>query len=404
MTTVSTVEAIAFLHAHGVSDVDIERATAAGRLHLLVLENLALAGTPKYTQAEVAELSGLSTEDLRRFWRALGFPDVEPGDRAFTEEDLNVLGTVTGSIAMGVTDIDVAVQLTRVYGSSMARIADAEVQSGLSRTPEESARMAELFALTGGGPITAVATILEHVWRRHLQAAIRRQTMSDADTAGTLTVGFCDLVGFTAMSQQLDEAALAAVVSRFEELAYDTVAAGGGRVVKMIGDEVMYVVDNPTIAAHIGIALSDAYSDEESLSDVRVGLAYGPVLGWEGDYFGPVVNLAHRIVNIAFPGTVVVSGEVADAIDDETGLEVRPLRPRMLKDIGRVPLFVVGHPGEARPQWRGRTRRMAPAREVAKAVLTEVARRHGLRRDADGGDGEGPEVEAAVDGGERPAP
>jgi class 3 adenylate cyclase len=235
--------------------------------------------------------------------------------------------------------------------------------------------------------------------------------MQDGEGEHSLSVGFCDLVGFTAMSQQLTDDELAAVVSRFEELAYDTVAAGGGRVVKMIGDEVMYVVEDPTVAAQIGLALADAYAGEEQLSDVRVGIACGPVLGREGDYFGPVVNLAHRIVNIAFPGTVVVSAEVAESIDETAGLEARPLRPRYLKDIGRVPLFSVARPGEALPTWRARARPLGlPAREVGKAVLGELARRHLDRRaaaataaaeqsvgDASGGDSPGSEGEGTVE-------
>jgi adenylate cyclase len=411
-------EAVAFLHAHGISDEDIELATKSGRLHLLVLEQLALPGTPTYTSQEIAELSGMSLEDLTRFWRALGFPDAAPDERLFSEHDLDVLNSVTGSIAMGFTNLDVAVQMTRVYGSSMARIADAEVQTRSSIVdPEDSERIADLFALTGGGPLTGVATILEHVWRRHLQAALRRYTTGDADTDRTVAVGFCDLVGFTAMSQQMTEAELALVVNRFEELAYDTVAAGGGRVVKMIGDEVMFVVESPDVAAHIGLALRDAYSDEEQLSDVRVGIAHGPVLGREGDYYGPVVNLASRIVNIAFPGSVVVSAEVAEALEEDDSLELTALRPRVLKDIGRVPLFVVGRVGEERASWRGRARTSSPARDVVKAVLAEVARRHVERRspdgsvgesagsadDAGGGDGERAKPEPAVEGLDRPS-
>ncbi len=291
--------------------------------------------------------------------------------------------SVAGAISVGVTSLDVAIQLTRVIGSSMARIAEAEVQASAHREPPESARMAELYALTAGGPLGGLGNNFELVWRRHLQAALRRHTMESGDGEHSLSVGFCDLVGFTAMSQQLTDDELAAVVSRFEELAYDTVAAGGGRVVKMIGDEVMYVVEDPTVAAHIGLALADAYAGEEQLSDVRVGIAHGPVLGREGDYFGPVVNLAHRIVNIAFPGTVVVSTEVAEAIDEAAGLEARPLRPRYLKDIGRVPLFAVARPGEALPSWRARARPLGPpAMEVAKTVLGELARRHIERRAA----------------------
>ncbi|HZN14616.1 MAG TPA: adenylate cyclase regulatory domain-containing protein [Acidimicrobiales bacterium] len=376
-------EARAFLQAHGISDADIDKAVAAGTVHLLVIEHLASPGEAKYTERDIAELSGITPEDLHRFWRALGFPDVEPDDRLFTDRDLDALVSVAGAISMGVTSLDVAIQLTRVIGSSMARIAEAEVQSSAHREPGESERMAELYALTGGGPLGGLANNFELVWRRHLQAALRRHTMEHGEGENNLAVGFCDLVGFTAMSQQLSDEELAHVVTLFEELAYDTVAAGGGRVVKMIGDEVMYVVENPAIAAHIGLALADAYSDEETLSDVRVGVAYGSVLGREGDYFGPVVNLAHRIVNIAYPGTVVVSTEVADAIREDADLELLALRPRLLKDIGRVPLFAVSRPGEARVSWRGRSRRPAPARALAKAVLAEAARRQVERHEAE---------------------
>ena len=101
---------------------------------------------------------------------------------------------------------------------------------------------------------------------------------------------------------------------RFEELSHDIVTGLGGRVVKMIGDEVMFVVESVADAARIGLDLADAYADDELLSDVRVGLAVGPVLLREGDYFGPTVNLAHRIVNIGNPGTVLVSDEFQAAL------------------------------------------------------------------------------------------
>jgi hypothetical protein len=64
----------------------------------------------------------------------------------------------------------------------------------------------------------------------------------------------------------------------------------------MIGDEVMFVTDTPTDAARIGLALAEAYADDELLSDVRVALAVGPVLVQDGDFYGPVVNLASRAV------------------------------------------------------------------------------------------------------------
>ena len=124
-----------------------------------------------------------------------------------------------------------------------------------------------------------------------------------------MAVGFADMVGFTLLSQHLSDEELAAVVRRFEEISHDIVTNARGRVVKMIGDEVMFVVDNVADAARIGLGLADAYADDDLLSDVRVGLAFGPVLLRDGDYFGPTVNLAHRIVNIGNPGTVLMSDE-----------------------------------------------------------------------------------------------
>ena len=116
----------------------------------------------------------------------------------------------------------------------------------------------------------------------------------------------------------------------------------------MIGDEVMFVVDDVADAARIGLDLADAYADDDLLSDVRVGLSCGPVLLRDGDYFGPTVNLAHRIVNIANPGTVLMSDEfhaalMAEAPGEFTG---QALRPRLLKDLGRVQLWWCGRAGQ----------------------------------------------------------
>jgi adenylate cyclase len=180
-------------------------------------------------------------------------------------------------------------------------------------------------------------------------------------------IGFADLVGFTSMSQQISAHELAAVVDRFESIAYETIADLGGRVVKMIGDEVMFSVDDERTAAEIALTLASSYRDDTELSDVRVALASGPVLQREADYYGPVVNRASRIVSLAFPGTVVVSDELHAVLAPDERFAWRPLGARQLKDIGRVPLWVLrrGGPREAsRRSWeradegrRGRRRR-----------------------------------------------
>ncbi len=122
------------------------------------------------------------------------------------------------------------------------------------------------------------------------------------------------MVGFTMLSQQLSEEELAALVSRFEDVAHDTVTARGGRVVKMIGDEAMFVTDSAIDAARIGLALAEAYADDELLSDVRVALAVGPVLVQDGDFYGPVVNLASRVAEHRRAGSVLVTDEFHAAV------------------------------------------------------------------------------------------
>jgi len=367
-------EARALLRARGVEPDEIDRAEREGRMHLLVLDMLLLPNQPRYTQAEVAEQAGLTLEDAQRFWRALGFPDVDPDEVAFTDHDLNALTTVTGLIHLGLTDVDVAVQVARVIGQSMARVADTNPRPDI--TPEDSARFAELYALTAGATLDGQARLLEYVWRRHLQASLRRHALHAEEGGGpALAVGFADLVGFTALSQQLSEGALAEVVSRFEELAYDTIAAGGGRVVKMIGDEVMYVTPDVRAAARIALDLSDAYAGDDQLSDVRVGLASGPVLAREGDFYGPVVNLASRIVNIARPGSVLISQSVVEALEDVPGFRCRNLRTRYLKDLGRVPLAVlVRDEPDDDPDASGRRRRRREGGQGVLGLLSEQVR------------------------------
>ena len=250
-----------------------------------------------------------------------------------------------------------------------------------------------------------------------------------------MAVGFADMVGFTLLSQHLGNEELAAVVARFEELAHDTVVALGGRVVKMIGDEVMFVVQTTGSAAEIGLSLAEAYADDELLSDVRVALAFGPVLVQDGDYYGPVVNLANRLVNVANPGTVLVSDEFRSMLADEggSGYDTRALRTRNLKNIGRVQVWKLTRAGSEPGAERGRSLRWERLGEVLRELddLRDRGERlvvegpSSLRVDAaksdavdngkkdpppsdshepDGGDAVGPEVERPVEGSDRTSP
>lgn len=339
---------------HGATEEEIDRAVADGVIDLFVADRMLVPSRRRYNRIQVSELTGVSLDKLERFWRALGFPGVDDEEHAFTDLDLEAVRIFQGLQALGAADVETAVQMARVIGSSMARIAEAELVPGDMVSPEvDPIFSAEAFAGIADVTIPAMAKLLEFVWRRQVAAGIQRSMMLRSHglapgQSPSLAVGFADMVGFTLLSQHLSDEELAAVVRRFEEISHDIVTSMRGRVVKMIGDEVMFVVDNVADAARIGLDLADAYADDDLLSDVRVGLACGPVLLRDGDYFGPTVNLAHRIVNIGNPGTVLMSDEFHSELLGEAPDEfaAQALRPRLLKDLGRVQLWWLGRPGQ----------------------------------------------------------
>jgi len=375
------------LRALGIDQAEIERAREEGTLVLLAIDHLALAQDIRYDMAAAARLSGLSEDDLCHIWRSLGFPEPQPGEVLFSDEDVTNLRSVAELMAAGVVRPEIAFSMTRVVGSSLARVASAIIDAVSAQGAEAQRPEGDLNpALRAGGFLPLFPAILEQVWRRHLQAAARRRLLrGDPEEGRGLVVGFADLVGFTAMAQEATDEELAEVVDHFERLAYDVVVAGGGRVVKMIGDEVMFTVEDPVAAAEIALAMSDASRAAPELSDVRVGLAVGPVLEREGDVFGATVNLASRATGIAYPGTVVVAPELRSLLDGHPEYAFRGLRTRSLKHIGRVSLAVLRR-AEDRPS----TIRDAieeRSRQVRDSLLERLPTGPGGDDGADGSEG-----------------
>jgi adenylate cyclase len=127
-----------------------------------------------------------------------------------------------------------------------------------------------------------------------------------------MTVGFLDLVGFTTLARRIDAEALAVVIDRFEETAHDVTTAGDGRVVKFIGDEVMFVTRDVAAACDIALTLVERFAGDASVTP-RGALAAGDVLVRGGDYYGPVVNLAARAAGLAVPSEILVTEAIASA-------------------------------------------------------------------------------------------
>ncbi len=148
---------------------------------------------------------------------------------AFTDLDLEAVRIFQGLQALGTADVETAVQMARVIGSSMARIAEAElVPSDVAHAEVDPVLSAEAFASVADVTIPAMAKLLEFVWRRQVAAGIQRSMMLRSHglapgESPVLAVGFADMVGFTLLSQHLSHEELAEVVRRFEEISHDIV-------------------------------------------------------------------------------------------------------------------------------------------------------------------------------------
>ncbi|HEX2577626.1 MAG TPA: adenylate/guanylate cyclase domain-containing protein [Aquihabitans sp.] len=375
------------LESVGVDAEEIAEARSHRHLELLAIEHLVMPEAADHDIEEIAAATGLSPAQIAQLWRSLGFVEPRPGDRIFNDADVDMLRTIGQLIGMGMIDDELTVQMARVIGSSLARVASALIDSVDPAEPTnrlraerhggDPARPADDFAAVAPLLLPTLLQVMDFVWRRHVQAEARARMAREH--AGTdpdhRAVGFADLVGFTALSQQVTAHELAAVVDRFEAIAYDTVSRLGGRVVKMIGDEVMFSVPDERAAAEIALSLSETYREDDGLSDVRVGLAAGPVLQREADLYGPVVNRASRIVNIAFPGTVVCGDEIHELLAGDPAFRWKSIGQRNLKDIGKVQLHVLRRQGE--PERRKTSRQEAEARraERREARVGEIASR-----------------------------
>lgn len=347
MPVVARFDTRRFLRDAGVPAEQIDAADEGGWLILLALDRLVLPGPRAYTRHEAAQAAGVPQEMAVRFWRAMGFPDAPDGVPLFTASDVAAL-RLASLLVEREGEVERVLQIARVVATSMNRIAELltdevmrayedRAEAGETDVDELTAEVVERLDLT------TLPTIFDYVHRRQLHTSLWRRfgwMLGGAEPGDEgVVVGFADLVGYTSLSQQLSGQELRDLVARFDDLTHDVITRGGGRVVKRIGDAVMFMVDHPENAVAIGLEMIDEL--EEAGLPLRIGMAMGPVVTREGDCFGPVVNLASRIVTIARPQTMVVSEEIHDAIEDDDELRLRSLGRRRIKDMGLQRLFAV---------------------------------------------------------------
>lgn len=293
-----------------------------------------LGEMPNLTREEVAERAGVSLDVARQRWRALGFPEVGDDAVAFTQADVEALKVTQRLIDLGVIQAGSEQAFIRTTGRTFARLAEWQVRALLSSIIEPEADADEDLSLELLDEIVPLAEqVQSYVWRRHLVGAAGRLMLKESRNAQSMPmcVGFADIVGYTSRSRRMSTGDLAAMVERFEEVASRLITDHRGRVIKTIGDEILFVVDEPRAAALLALDLLDEHLADETFPEVRVGLAYGDVLNRLGDVFGPVVNVASRLTSVAKPGRAVVDRALAEALEDDEELRLRRMRRTSVK-------------------------------------------------------------------------
>ena len=317
------------------------------------LERLLLDGPRRYTRAQVAELTGVPGERTRQLWRALGFADVPDDDPAFTDADVRALARLAALIDSGFVEPGAAASIARAMGQSLSRLADwqtdmlASVLAGAGTAADaDVVRSAEEL-------LPLMRELQDYVWRRHLAANAERLFLgrSGAVDRRELAVGFADLVGYTSRTRGMGGRELGAMVEDFEGLAADVIARHHGRVVKTVGDGVLYTCAAAADAVEIALRLPEEWTADDR-PPLRVGAAFGTVLTRLGDVYSPVVNLASRLTSVARPSTVLVDQQLARQLRGLPEYRVRPLRRVSVRGYDHLQPWLVrrrGAAGDAAP-------------------------------------------------------
>jgi class 3 adenylate cyclase len=302
-----------------------------GRLFGLAGDVLQWSGRPAYTMRAAADHLGVSLAELERAWVALGLTVAKPDEIALSQADVDALST-WADLKRFVGD-ERALGLLRVVGATLGRLAEAQsalVRAGwpeiqLDHTHDELATAKAYRAIAEFIPRTGA--MLDTIMRHHLIGARTyfEGVMRDTSESVTCGVGFADLSGFTALTQRLTPTELSELLIEFSGAVSDVVHVDGGRVVKFIGDEVMWVTSTPALLLKVALDLVEHPRAREAGLQVRAGLGFGSVLAIGGDYFGTPVNLAARLVSAAMPGQILASAGVRDTLRDWPAVPLSPL-------------------------------------------------------------------------------
>ena len=280
----------------------------------------------------------------------MGFATVGDDEPAFTDDDVEALVLARELIELRILSPERQAALVRTWGRSYARLAEWQTSLLASVAAESGDDLGETLPALVDEVLPRVERLQTYVWRRHLASAGSRLLVADETGAVTVreAIGFVDIVGYTSRSKSLTEAELVAWLESFEHGATALVTEAGGRIIKNIGDEVLFAVDDAAAALDVVSEMLRRGADEEDpFPEVRAGVAYGDVVVRLGDVFGPTVNIAARLTSAARPGSVLVDQGLHDAVrgeaegDEPTSFEWRRVRRLSVKGYSRLAAWAV---------------------------------------------------------------
>ncbi|MDO4256940.1 MAG: adenylate/guanylate cyclase domain-containing protein [Kocuria sp.] len=321
------------------------------------LDSLLLGSQRNLRRREAAREAGLSTASAQKIWRALGFPNLSDDDVYFTGEDVRALRVVSNLVQEEKLSEEAALSLARSVAQLTDRMVVWQIEALVEdmvahRDMTDAAARRELLRLLPE-LLEPLEQLLGYAWRRQLSAAVQRLAMrgeradgstvslNDVDPGGGALplargVGFADLVSYTSLSRQMNERTLANLVQRFEKRCAEVISIGGGRVIKTIGDEVMFLAETPDGGAQISLALARIIREDPLLPQARVAFVWGRVLPRLGDLYGPTVNLASRLVALTEPGGVMVDASTAKVLEGDERFVLTPQPTRNVRGFGDV--------------------------------------------------------------------
>ena len=256
--SLSHARIVSKLRARGHSMDEIREASRSGRLAYGFVEELFPPRSKTYTLEEAAEDSGLEPALIERIWSTVGFSVPALGEIA--EDDLELLRYIAAALHAGFPLV-AFLQLVRVYGQALARIADAEVKlfhlyvhEPLIHEGVDHLEMAEEMQGLARDLLPLAAPIMDRVHQRFLQHFLDQDVVghmelevdSDSDLdLGRLRVAiaFADLAGYTRLTEEAGEDEAVDIIERFVEGVGNTLP-DDARIIKTIGDEVMVVASD----------------------------------------------------------------------------------------------------------------------------------------------------------------